>query len=193
VSSAGLRPKSDCSAKAQKQLYSNLQTRPLVRGGATNLQTRKYLKKISRWKKNWSQVPNGRLTPEHTDRLTVGRKLTLTHSLTCFGFLYSFIGKKICQQNTNSKLRGRLDLASSHIRIPAAIRLDHLMFSEHFLTSRTGKAPVNRMAENVSYYSNKRWSLRHAPILEQKKSHHTNSAYFRWTFFGEVEGAVWQA
>jgi hypothetical protein len=33
VSSAGLRPKSDCSDKAQKQLYSKLQTRPLVREG----------------------------------------------------------------------------------------------------------------------------------------------------------------
>jgi hypothetical protein len=31
VSSAGLRPKSDCSGKDQKQLYSKLQTRPLVR------------------------------------------------------------------------------------------------------------------------------------------------------------------
>jgi hypothetical protein len=80
VSCAGLRPKSDCSGKAQKQLYSNLQTRPLVREGATNLQTRKCLKEISRRKKNWSQVPDGRLTPGHTSRLTVGRKLT--HSLT---------------------------------------------------------------------------------------------------------------
>jgi hypothetical protein len=35
VSSAGLRPKSDCSGKAQKQLYSKLQTHPLVREGAT--------------------------------------------------------------------------------------------------------------------------------------------------------------
>jgi hypothetical protein len=35
VRSAGLRPKSDCSGKAQKQLYSKLQTRPLVREGAT--------------------------------------------------------------------------------------------------------------------------------------------------------------
>jgi hypothetical protein len=35
VSSAGLRPKSDCSGKAQKQLYGKLQTRPLVREGAT--------------------------------------------------------------------------------------------------------------------------------------------------------------
>jgi hypothetical protein len=78
VSSAGLRPKSDCSDKAQKQLYSNLQTRPLVREGATKLQTRNYLKDISWRKQNWSQVPDGRLTPGRTDRLTVGRKLTAT-------------------------------------------------------------------------------------------------------------------
>jgi hypothetical protein len=31
----GLRPKSDCFGKAQKQFYSKLQTRPLVREGAT--------------------------------------------------------------------------------------------------------------------------------------------------------------
>jgi hypothetical protein len=37
VSSAGLRPKSDCSGKAQKQFYSKLQTRPLVREGATKI------------------------------------------------------------------------------------------------------------------------------------------------------------
>jgi hypothetical protein len=35
LSSAGLRLKSDCSGKAQKQLNSKLQTRPLVREGAT--------------------------------------------------------------------------------------------------------------------------------------------------------------
>jgi hypothetical protein len=64
----------------QKQLYSNLQTRPLVRKGVTNLQNRKCRKEISRRKKNWSQVPDGRLTPGQTGRLTVGRKLT--HSLT---------------------------------------------------------------------------------------------------------------
>jgi hypothetical protein len=46
VSSAGLRPKSDCSGKAQKQLYSKLQTRPLAREGATKLQTRNCLKKM---------------------------------------------------------------------------------------------------------------------------------------------------
>jgi hypothetical protein len=46
VSSAGLRLKSDCSGKAQKQLYRKLRTRPLVREGATKLQTRNCLKKI---------------------------------------------------------------------------------------------------------------------------------------------------
>jgi hypothetical protein len=77
MSSAGLRPKSDSSGMAQKQLY-NLQTRPLVREGATELQTRKRLKEISRRKKNWSQVPDGRLTSGQTGQLAVGRKLTAT-------------------------------------------------------------------------------------------------------------------
>jgi hypothetical protein len=78
VSSAGLRPKSDCSGKAQKQLYSALQTRPLVREGVTNLQTRKCLKEILRRNKNWSQVPDGRLAPGQTGRLIIGRNVTLT-------------------------------------------------------------------------------------------------------------------
>jgi hypothetical protein len=79
LSSVGLQPKSDCSGKAQKQLFSNLQTRPLVREGATKLQTRNCLK-ISRRKKNWSQVPEGHLTPGQTGWLTVGRQLTATAS-----------------------------------------------------------------------------------------------------------------
>jgi hypothetical protein len=78
VSSAGVRPKSDCSGKAQKQLYSKLQTHPLVREGATKYQTRTCLKEISRKKKNWSRVPDGRLTPRQTGRQTVCRKLTST-------------------------------------------------------------------------------------------------------------------
>jgi hypothetical protein len=57
-------------------IYGNLQTRPLVGEGATKLQTRKCLKENSRRKQNWSQVPDGRLTPGQTGRLTVGRKLT---------------------------------------------------------------------------------------------------------------------
>jgi hypothetical protein len=36
------------------------------------------VKEISRRKKNWSSVPDGRLTPRQTGRLTVGRKLTST-------------------------------------------------------------------------------------------------------------------
>jgi hypothetical protein len=56
----------------------NLQTRPLVREGTTKLQTRNCLQEISRRTKNWSQVPDGRLTPGQTGRLTVGRKLTAT-------------------------------------------------------------------------------------------------------------------
>jgi hypothetical protein len=78
VSSAGLRPKSDCSGKAQKQLYSKLQTCPLLREGATKLQTRNCLKEISRRKKNWSQVPDACLTPGQTGRLIVGHKLRAT-------------------------------------------------------------------------------------------------------------------
>jgi hypothetical protein len=78
VTSAGLRPKSDCSGKAQEKLYSKLQTRPLVREGATKLQTHNCLKKISRRKKNWSQVPDGRLTPGQTGRLTVSCNVTST-------------------------------------------------------------------------------------------------------------------
>jgi hypothetical protein len=40
--------------------------------------TRNFLKEISRRKKNWSQVPDGSVTPGQTGRLTVGRKLTAT-------------------------------------------------------------------------------------------------------------------
>jgi hypothetical protein len=78
VSSAGLRPKSDCSGKAQKQLYSCY--RPVL-SSEIALQNNKIVnikKKISRGKKNWSWVPDGRLTPRQTGRLTVGRNLTST-------------------------------------------------------------------------------------------------------------------
>jgi hypothetical protein len=37
MSYAGLRLNSDCSGKAQKQLHSKLQTRPLVREGTTKI------------------------------------------------------------------------------------------------------------------------------------------------------------
>jgi hypothetical protein len=57
LTSAGLRPKSDCSGKSQKQLYSNLQTRPLIREGATKLQTCICLKEISRRKQTLVNSP----------------------------------------------------------------------------------------------------------------------------------------
>jgi hypothetical protein len=39
MSSARLGPESDCSGKAQKQFYSKLQTRPLIREGAQHQET----------------------------------------------------------------------------------------------------------------------------------------------------------
>jgi hypothetical protein len=57
VSSAGLRPKSECSGKAEKQLYSNLETCPLVIEGATKLQTCNCLKEISRRKQTLVNGP----------------------------------------------------------------------------------------------------------------------------------------
>jgi hypothetical protein len=97
VSSAGLRLKSDYSGKTQKQFNSKLQTRPLVREGATKYQSRSCLQEISCRKKNWSQVPDGRLTPGQTGRLTVGRKLTstsVTYFLVTHFMLISFAGIK---------------------------------------------------------------------------------------------------
>jgi hypothetical protein len=67
VSSAGLRPKSDCSGKAQRQLYSNLHTRPLVREGATKLQTCNCLNEISRRKQTLVNCPSLGSIPRHTD------------------------------------------------------------------------------------------------------------------------------
>jgi hypothetical protein len=40
LSYTGLGPESDCSGKTQKQLYSKLQTRPLVREGPSQQETR---------------------------------------------------------------------------------------------------------------------------------------------------------
>jgi hypothetical protein len=76
ASSARLRPKSECSSKAQKQLYNKLQTRPLVREGATKITNPQLSKGNFKEKKNWSRVPDGRLTPRQTGRLTVGYNLT---------------------------------------------------------------------------------------------------------------------
>jgi hypothetical protein len=78
VSSAGLRPKSDCSGQEQKQLYSKLQTRPLVRKSAKINKSANVERKSQGKRKNWSRVPDGFPAPRQTGWLTVGRKLTWT-------------------------------------------------------------------------------------------------------------------
>jgi hypothetical protein len=66
------------NALARTSSNSKLQTRPLVREDATKYQTHNCLKKISRRKKNWSQIQEEGLTPRRTGGLTVGRNATLT-------------------------------------------------------------------------------------------------------------------
>jgi hypothetical protein len=74
VSSVGLRLKCDCSGKAQKQLYSKLQTRFLVREDAFKAEQRNCPTKEEK-NKLWSRVPKGGPIPRFTGRLTVGRKI----------------------------------------------------------------------------------------------------------------------
>jgi hypothetical protein len=73
VSSVGLRLQSDCSGKAQKQVYSKLQTRFLVREDALKAERRNCQTKGEQ-DKIWSRVPKGGPIPRLTGRLTVGRK-----------------------------------------------------------------------------------------------------------------------
>jgi hypothetical protein len=75
VSSAGPRPKNDCSGKDQKQLYSKLQIRPLVRG-RYKLTNPQLSKENLKERKYWSRVPDGFPAPRQTGRLSVGSKLT---------------------------------------------------------------------------------------------------------------------
>jgi hypothetical protein len=64
-------------------LHCKLQTRPLVREGASHQQTLQLSKNDQREKeKNWSRVPDGCLRPRWTGRLTVGRNMTLILTLT---------------------------------------------------------------------------------------------------------------
>jgi uncharacterized protein with von Willebrand factor type A (vWA) domain len=92
VSSAGLRPKSDCSGKAQKQLYSKLQARPLVREGATHQETRN--RQTENKKKSGHVLQMG---ARHQDRgrLTVGRKLTSISSTSNIEILERFQSKAL--------------------------------------------------------------------------------------------------
>jgi hypothetical protein len=66
--------KCDCSGKAQKQLYSKLQTRFLVRKDALIAKRRNCQTKEEDQDKIWSRIPKGGPIPRHTGRLTVGRK-----------------------------------------------------------------------------------------------------------------------
>jgi hypothetical protein len=74
ASSAGLRPESDCSGKAQKQLYSKLQARSLVREYAPYQETRNRQTE----KKSCHGLQMGARHQDRLVRLTVGRKLTST-------------------------------------------------------------------------------------------------------------------
>jgi hypothetical protein len=64
------------SVTALTRTNSKLQTRPLIREGATKWQSQAK-------NKNWSRVPNGGLTPRLTGRLTVGRNVTSASTLRC--------------------------------------------------------------------------------------------------------------
>jgi hypothetical protein len=74
VSSVGLRLKCDCSGKAQKQLYSTLQTRFLVREDALIAKRRNCQTKEEEQDNVWSRIPKGGPITRCTGRLTVGRK-----------------------------------------------------------------------------------------------------------------------
>jgi hypothetical protein len=66
VSSAGLRLKSDCSGKAQKQLYSKLQTRFLVTEDALIAKRRNCQTKEEEQDKIWSRITKRGPIPRRT-------------------------------------------------------------------------------------------------------------------------------
>jgi hypothetical protein len=94
------RPTSNCTVNYRPVLSSE---RALQK-----LQTRNCLKEISWRKKNWSRVPDGRLTPRLTGRLTVGRKLTSLHFTSLHFTSLHFTSRKIQQHRlgTNIRVRG---------------------------------------------------------------------------------------
>jgi hypothetical protein len=75
VSSVGLRPKGDCSGKAQNQLYKYI-TDPSSRQRGCH--TSRNPQSSDRETKIWSWAPDGSPTPKQTGRLTVGRNVTST-------------------------------------------------------------------------------------------------------------------
>jgi hypothetical protein len=75
VSSAGLRPKSDCFGEAQKQLYSKLQSCPLVREGRYKIKHMQLTEE--NFKEKEKLVAGPRWVPDtktRTGRLIVDRK-----------------------------------------------------------------------------------------------------------------------
>jgi hypothetical protein len=62
LSPEGLKPSGTALARASSN--NKFQTRPLVREGATEEQTRNFLKTISRRKKGWSRALMVELTPD---------------------------------------------------------------------------------------------------------------------------------
>jgi hypothetical protein len=79
MSPAGLRPEKDCAGEDQQQMNT---TDPTFRQrGHTRQQPRNCLKYLKK-EKIWSRVRGGRLASRQTGRLTVGRNVTLTLTLT---------------------------------------------------------------------------------------------------------------
>jgi hypothetical protein len=96
VSSVGLRLKCDCSGKAQKQLYSKLQTRSLVREDALKAEQHNCQTKEEEQDKIWSRIPKGGPIPRRTGRLTVGRKKNSNSSSNKTAFSYYIAQAEIC-------------------------------------------------------------------------------------------------
>jgi hypothetical protein len=83
TSLAELGPKGDSAGNVSSDCTCKLQTRPLVKEGASREENRKCLKIFSiEVKKKCSLFTDGDLIPGQTGRLTVGPKITLTLTLT---------------------------------------------------------------------------------------------------------------
>jgi hypothetical protein len=68
--------RADPSGTALARPAATVNYRPVLSSErALQNNNRKCLKKVSRRKKNWSRVPDGRLTPRRTGRLTIGRNV----------------------------------------------------------------------------------------------------------------------
>jgi hypothetical protein len=97
VRSAGLRPKSDCSGKAQKKLYSKF-TDPSSRQRGRYKTTNPQLSKGNfKEKEKLVAGPDGLPAPRQTGRLTVGRILTSTS----VRLAEKWDGHKMCARDEN--------------------------------------------------------------------------------------------